>query len=371
MNKILILILILAIAIITSGCISRQEVKEEISPEIAEIVEKISLPSSVLNQEQLTAFADDAVSGGPPKDGIPAIDKPKFTSAEEADKWLDDNDIVFGVVQNGIVKAYPQPVLVWHEIVNDEFDGKKVSVTYCPLTGTVIGFNRVLDDTETTFGVSGKLINNNVIMYDRLTDSYWPQVLGAAVKGPLFGSRLEEFPVIWTTWGLWKEKYPDTLVLSKETGYIRNYNRDPYGDYNPIGGYYVREATIFSNMAEDDRFPPKTVVVGARSDGEAFAVVKDVIRQEKVINTNLGEIPIVIFYDEELDTVRFFNSLINENSVTFMLLEDGTIHDPSGLEWNVEGLNKETGEQLEQINAFDAMWFAWFAFYPNTEVYNG
>lgn len=325
--------------LILSSCVPSQQ----IAPDLEHIPEtvQVSLPQSSLSKERLAAFANNAVSGGPPKDGIPAIDNPQFTSAAEADKWLDNNDIVFGVVQDGIIKSYPQQILVWHEIVNDQFAGEKVSVTYCPLTGTSIGFKRMFNGTETTLGVSGKLVNNNLIMYDRLTDSYWPQILGTAVKGPLLGSRLEEFPLVWTTWGRWRQKYPETLVLSRNTGHIRNYDRDPYGNYNPLKGYYVRESTIFPNMAEDDRYPPKTVVIGARLNGEALAVLKDTMREEKIIDTRLGDMPIRILYDEELDTARFFKR------------------------------DFATGEQLEQINAFDAMWFAWVAFYPDTEVYGG
>lgn len=336
------LVFIVLLLFVLVSCAPRTE--PEIETQKGKPAEKavgVSLPQSTLNKEQLAVFADNAVSGGPPKDGIPAIDNPQFISAAEADKWLDANDVVFGVVHNEIVKAYPQKILVWHEIVNDELAGEKVSVTYCPLTGTSIGFKRVFDGIETTLGVSGKLVNNNLIMYDRLTDSYWPQILGTAVTEPLLGSRLEEFPVIWTTWSRWKQKYPETLVLSRSTGHIRNYNRDPYGNYNPFSGYYARESTIFPNLAEDDRYSPKTVVIGARLNGAALAVLKDDIRKEKNLDTTLGNIPVRIIYDEELDTARFFK------------------------------IDPITGKQLEQINSFDAMWFAWFTYYPDTEVYGG
>jgi hypothetical protein len=181
-------------------------------------------------------LGDMAVSGGPGKDGIPAIDDPSFEGADAAAERLAPGDPVFGVVGETEVKAYPQAILVWHEIVNDAVDGQPVSVTYCPLTGTAMGFLR----GETTFGVSGRLVNNNLIMYDRATETWWPQVLATAVPGPWNGSpetrSLREFRVVWTTWGRWRERHPGTLVLSRDTGHARNYDSDPYGSYSPRKG---------------------------------------------------------------------------------------------------------------------------------------
>lgn len=133
---------------------------------------------------------EDIISGGVPKDGIPSVDDPKFTSVSETD--LNPDDIVFGVAQNDTAKAYPRHILVHHEIVNDEINGDNISVTYCPLTGTAMGFRR----GNTTFGVSGKLVNSNLIMYDRATNSYFPQIKGAGITGDRRGERLDQFRVI-------------------------------------------------------------------------------------------------------------------------------------------------------------------------------
>ncbi|MDY7081249.1 MAG: DUF3179 domain-containing protein, partial [Halobacteria archaeon] len=191
------------------------------------------MESSVPLGTPLEAYANNAVSGGVSKDAIPSIDNPKFVSPDSVD-FLKPRDIVFGVEMNGDVKAYPQKILVSHEIVNDAMGDENVSVTYCPLTGTAIGYKR----GGTTFGVSGNLVNNNLIMYDRATDSRFPQILGTAVSGKHKGKSLEEFRVVWTTWENWRNQHPDTQVLSTDTGFLRNYDRDPYGSYNPIGGYY-------------------------------------------------------------------------------------------------------------------------------------
>ena len=127
----------------------------------------------------LEDFTQHIQSGGPPKDGIPSIDQPKDISAAESDRFLHPKDVVFGLHYRGVIKAYPQKVLVWHEIVNDEVNGDKISVTYCPLTGSVVGFRgRSREGAILTFGTSGKLVNSNLLMYDRQTDSQWPQVFG-------------------------------------------------------------------------------------------------------------------------------------------------------------------------------------------------
>ena len=175
----------------------------------------------------LDAFAGNVRSGGPPKDGIPPIDEPRFVAANEA-RFLSDDSVVFGIVQAGEARAYPQLVLVWHEIVNDRFADGSLAVTYCPLTGSAVGFRGTAPGGEAySFGTSGDLVNLNVLMYDRQTDSRWPQLLGQAISGPSLGTTLEEVPLEWTTWGRWRGTHPATAVLSTDTGHLRSYGRDP------------------------------------------------------------------------------------------------------------------------------------------------
>lgn len=201
------------------------------------------LPHSLANYRQARRH------GGPGKDGIPSIDEPQFWSADDADAFLDGGDVVIGLYRDGVARAYPQRILVWHEIVNDRMAGKPVSVTYCPLTGTALGFER--GDTE--LGVSGKLVNSNLVMYDRATGSEYPQILAAGIAGPAAGRGLDELRVIWTTWDRWRSRHPETEVLSTDTGHIRNYRRDPYGRYNPPGGYYAPDSSrLFPVLNEDD-----------------------------------------------------------------------------------------------------------------------
>jgi hypothetical protein len=153
-------------------------------------------------------------------------------------------------------RAYPQRILVWHEIVNDTIGGLNLAVTYCPLTGTAIAFER--GDTE--FGVSGRLVNSNLIMYDRDTDTWFPQVLAIGIQGPHTGSALVERPMVWTTWQRWRAAHPETAVLSTETGFARNYNRDPYGAYNPRSGYYAPDSR--HDVPADEPGPTLSAQIG-------------------------------------------------------------------------------------------------------------
>ena len=321
-------------------------------------VEGVPLAESQLPVEyEFEEFRDEVRDGGPPKDGIPSIDEPTFWDAEEADGELDDRDVVFGLVRNGEVKAYPQKILAQHEIVNDLAGDEAVSVTYCPLTGTAMGFRR----GETTFGVSGDLVNNNLIMYDRETDSRWPQVLGTAISGEFEGESLQEFRLVWTRWEEWKAVHPGTAVLSTDTGHARNYDDDPYGSYVPNrSGYYGRDSTLFPSLGDDDTFPNKHVVIGSRDTDGRIAFEKDALREAGLLSGSGGGTTYLAVYESDLDTAYVYRNP-GEETFTYddddgtALAGDGTSHDPADL-------------PLDRAYAFDAMWFAWSGFYPSTEV---
>lgn len=322
----------------------------------------------------LEDFAKNIQSGGPPKDGIPPIDRPKYVRVAEGDKFLRANDIVFGLEYRGVIKAYPQKVLVWHEIVNEDVEGEKISMTYCPLTGSTVGFrgrSRV-EGAPLTFGTTGKLINSNLLMYDRQTDSQWPQILGVAIAGPNKAVVLEEIPLVWTTWGRWRGKYPQTLVLSTDTGFFRAYGSDPYGSYDRQGTYYDSGGPFFPVMASDPRFPDKHVVVGIKANGARLAIPKMAVARHKVINTNLGGLPLVVLYDDELAAVRVFARRAGTDVLTFRRDGDTLVDDQTRAPWTVTGRcqgGRLAGTQLPILPAYDVMWFAWFSFYPLTEVW--
>ncbi|WP_355660415.1 DUF3179 domain-containing protein [Halomonas salifodinae] len=309
-------------------------------------------PPQVAVAHSLESFRAALQSGGPGKDGIPSIDRPRFVSADQA--RLSGDEIVIGLYRQGEARAYPQRILVWHEIVNDELGGEALSITYCPLTGTALGFKR----GATQLGVSGKLVNSNLVMYDRATDSEWPQILGVAIDGPLAGQGLEEVRLIWTTWGQWRARYPETRVLSEQTGYVRNYRRDPYGSYAPLGGYYLPESRrLFPVLNRDDRFPPKTMIFGVRTAQGALAVDRRALREERVIETHLGDESLVLIHDPGLDTAWAFRN------------PRGLSLDADALSFAPEGVRGPGVEALEPLHGFEAMWFAWAAFYPDTSLY--
>ena len=298
----------------------------------------------------LSTMESAAKSGGPGVDGIPSVDEPEFQPASEAD--LDDGDPVFGVVKNGVAKAYPQSILVWHEIVNDEIGGEPVAVTYCPLTGTAQGFER----GETTFGVSGLLVNSNLLMYDRGTGTRWPQVVATGIRGPLKGRSLAEFPVVWSTWGNWREAHPDTQVLTTNTGYQRRYGSDPYGGYNPPSDYYTDDSLLFEPLASTDAERPKDVVIGARTAEGAIAFNKESLLSAGVLAGEAGGVDVVAVADPALETGYVYRN------------DEGATVEATGSEsgqYTVDGQSAAAaGLPLDRVIAFDAMFFAWYGFYP-------
>ncbi|MEX2564766.1 MAG: DUF3179 domain-containing protein, partial [Cyclobacteriaceae bacterium] len=198
----------------------------------------------------------EVLDGGPGKDGIPALNEPIFVKSSEID-YLEDEDLVLGYAAEGEAKAYPHKILDWHEIINDEVGTTSLAVIYCPLTGTGIAWDRNISAGKTTFGVSGLLYNTNVIPYDRLTDTNWSQMRFEAVNGALMGEKPEVISLIETSWATWKAMYPETKVVSRETGHSRNYANYPYGDYKSN-----HNSLLFPVNKTDIRLPAKKRVLG-------------------------------------------------------------------------------------------------------------
>ncbi len=198
---------------------------------------------------------NQVLSGGPGKDGIPALKNPEFLNRIEA-SYMNDEDLVLGVVVGSEARAYPHKILDWHEIINDKVQDRSIVITYCPLTGTGIGWNQDQKGITSTFGVSGLLYNSNLVPYDRETDSYWSQMRLDCIKGSRKGEKIETFQLIETTWKTWKKAYPNTRVVSSNTGYSRNYSRYPYGNYKTDASVY------FPISTKDSRLHAKEVVHG-------------------------------------------------------------------------------------------------------------
>ncbi|MCP4391021.1 MAG: DUF3179 domain-containing protein [Gammaproteobacteria bacterium] len=280
------------------------------------------LSNSILPREQI-------LHGGPPRDGIPALSDPKLISADSAD-YLKPADRIVGVTLKGQSRAYPIGILNWHEIVNDEIDGQHFAVTYCPLCGTAVAFDASIDGKATDFGVSGLLYNSDVLLYDRDTESLWSQILNKSVAGERVGKTLTAIPISHTTWRDWLGKHPDTLVLSDDTGYSRDYQRDPYA------GYETSRSTYFAvNNQAPDNYHPKEIVVGLGIDGVYKAY--PFIELDKQGSTQ--------FSDNVNGTAFNFDWDSANRSIT---------------------ITDKTGKPVAGIQGF---WFAWFAFHPNTQVF--
>jgi len=331
--------------------------------------------------DSLDRLAHSIRHGASGPDAIPAIDRPQFLPAAQA-RFLADEDVVFGLVRDGQPRAYPQLVLVWHEIVNDRFPSGPLSVTYRPLTGSAVAFHGTAPGGRPyTFGTSGDLVNSNLLMYDRQTDSRWPQLLGQAILGPARGQVLEQVPLDWTSWGRWRSAHPDTLVLSTRTGYLRQYGNDPYGSYNygashELFGYYKPgqgRFLYFPLLHESGRFDEKEVMVGAKLDAQRLAVRKSVLRGQLAVNTTMGSQPVVFLYDPALDVGRAF--LAGPQAAPLRFAATATAgryaDDDTGSTWDSLGRalqGQRRGTSLPRVLTVEVMWLAWYAFFPRAEV---
>ena len=307
---------------------------------------------------------DKIRSGGPPKDGIPSIDNPKFVNANEAE-FLSDNDVVIGLEINGEIKAYPLSILVWHEIVNDNVGDIPVAVTYCPLCFTNQVFERTINGTEVEFGTSGKLYNSNLVMYDRLTESYWSQALGTAIVGELAGFELNKIPFDVITWKDWKTLHPDSLVLTTDTGYLRPYGVDPYGSY------YNDPRILFPVENKDDRLPPKTIIIGFHQGNIYKAYNQKDVESSYLINDKIFDKSILLISQFSGNT-RAFDRTINDQVLEFVYVDNKIIDTQTDSEWNNDGLSisgEYEGKQLERIPIEPGFWFAWVAFHPDTDLF--
>lgn len=277
------------------------------------------------------SIALDAIQrGGPPRDGIPALTDPKFVAPNEV-PWLEPDERVLGVAYKGIARAYPLGIMNYHEIVNDRFGDGFLAVTYCPLCFTGAAFRA--DDGDggrRLFGVSGLLFDSDVLLYDRETESLWSQIAGRAVAGPRLGESLDSVPVTNTTWENWRQEHPDTRVLSRDTAYSRDYDRDPYA------AYAEDEALMFPVRFRSQGLHPKTRVFGLALGGESraypFAAFPESGRYR--LEDHLGGAEVKLVVDADAESARAYRG----------------------------------GEEIAGLTSY---WFAWFTFHPETALYDG
>lgn len=323
-------------------------------------------------KDRLATLDEAVVETGVMREDIPALDRPQYGSFDDAALANDKRDVVFIAQLGAETRVYPQLILVWHEVVNDVVNGEKISITYCPLTGSVIGYKGKVDLFNTSFGPSGMLVNNNTLLYDRSTNSLWPQLLGTAIRGPLKGKSLTRFPLLWSTFQRARERFPNAKVLSRSTGVRRNYGRDPYGSYARPGTYYDNNVIVHRLTVWDKRLPAKTRVLGWRFENQYGAVALNNVADKGVLNFTPSMTPLVAFYDHDLDTARVFVAMIKNKPLKFKWVDRKIFDEETKSEWTPEGVAKSgtlDELRLQEIPAYNAMWFGWAAFYPDTEIY--
>lgn len=306
--------------------------------------------------------------GGPGKDGIPSIDAPNFASVENVSSILSDDLLVIGIKVGDVTRAYPHFILDWHEIVNDDVNGVEVALSLCPLTGTSIGWSKIVNGNRTTFGVSGKLYNNNLILYDRATNSNWSQVGLQCINGSLIGERPDLVTVLETTWGVWKTMYPQTKVLTTNTGFSRNYGVYPYGDYKTNNSYL-----IFPLTNRDNRIPAKERVHSIIYDDEAKVYKFNVFENGNTIRDIYAGKEILLVGDN--NTIVSFELEPLHDSLEFVYdynSDESFFKDNEGTVWNVFGeaiSGPREGDKLKPTASFIAYWFSIGAFYPEAAIY--
>ncbi|MEX0843964.1 MAG: DUF3179 domain-containing protein [Balneolaceae bacterium] len=323
--------------------------------------------------------SNEVVDGGPGKDGIPSIDSPTFAPAHEI-KYVHDERLVIGLKIRDEIRAYPHQILDWHEIVNDQIGDEYFSLTYCPLTGTGMVWDRVINGEITEFGVSGLLFRNNLIAYDRLTDSNWSQMQMRAVNGSLSGESVNsEYKMIETTWKTWKTMYPESQVLTTNTGYARSYSGYTYGESYLTDDEYI----LFPVKNENDRLPNKTVVHAYLPENvENHELEIRVFLKEEmpdrihVINEEYAGNHIVAAGSEPLDfLVTYYSMLEDGTELEFSPVQDQLpviMRDQEGTEWNIfgEAVNgPRTGQQLQPTKSYNGYWFAISDFFPKACIY--
>jgi hypothetical protein len=279
--------------------------------------------------------------GGPGKDGIPAIDEPRFVSVEEVD-FLEPKEPVIELELGGETRAYPIQILVWHEIVNDEIAGVPVAVTFCPLCNTAIAFDRRIDGRTLDFGTTGNLRSSDLVMYDRQTESWWQQFGGRALVGELTGEKLEQIPARVVAWRDFADEHPDGKVLSRETGHSRRYGENPYAGYDDVDS----PPFFQSANSDDDRLAPKERVVFIERGGEAVAIPFSTLQRRKRVEVELAGRVLVVRWRGGVASSLDAASVAEGRDVGAAEVRDG-----------------------ERLVAFDEpFWFAVAAFRPDVRI---
>ena len=330
-----------------------------------------------------TVSLAEFVSGGPPKDGIPAIDRPRFESLAEAAEWLHDREPVVVVEIGAVARAYPLQILIWHEIVNDEVGGTPVAVTFCPLCNTALAFHRRLDGHVLDFGATGLLRHSDLVMYDRQTESWWQQATGEGIVGTYAGKRLRFLAAPLTSWRDFREAYPAGRVLSRNTGHDRPYGRNPYERYDTRAG----PIADFFRGRPDGRLPAMERVVTLDFEDGPVAYAFSLLARRRVIHNEIGPHAFVVFWapgvasaldasairdGRDVGAAAVFDRRVGGRMLSFEPAGNGRFRDrETGSLWLLSGravAGPFAGSRLAAVPHGNHFWFAWAVFRPDTRL---
>jgi hypothetical protein len=324
----------------------------------------------------------EVTSGGPPKDGIRAIDSPEFVGVGAADGWLKPREPVVLFAHGNDARAYPLQILIWHEIVNDTVGGFPVAITFCPLCNTAIAFDRRVRERTLSFGTTGKLRFSDLVMYDRQTESWWQQATGQAIVGELTGTQLTPLPAQTISWGTFKEAFPGGKVLSRHTGYNRSYGENPYVGYD-----YVNSSPFLYRGPRDPRLRPVERVVTVSRGGEDVAYPFSALEKVRVVNDTVGGQRIAVFFEKgvtsaldrssipdsrDVGTAGVFERSLGGKVLTFAVAGGRITDAQTGSAWTILGAaiaGPLTGARLVPVVHGQHFWFAWAVFRPKTRIY--
>lgn len=366
-------VLIRVVALATIGWLGMQALTAQ--PEtIAEEFPKTDFSNAVIPFEEIR-------SGGPPRDGIPALDDPRFIPASSAD-WLHPQEPVIVVSVGQDQRAYPLQIMIWHEIVNDTIGGKPLAITFCPLCNATLVFEREVDGRVLDFGTTGRLRMSDLVMYDRQTETWWQQFTGRGLIGEYAGRQLTEYPASIVAFEAFREAHPDGKVLSRRTGYNRPYGENPYRGYDRID-----QSPFLFEGPTDPRLAPMERVLAVRVGESARIYPFSEFRDRQVVNETVGDRPVVVLagdpafsaLDERrisesrrVATLTAFDRRIDGRTLEFDVRDGRVVDTETGSEWNVLGQAVDgslRGRALRAVPGGVHFAFAWLAFRPDSTIY--
>jgi hypothetical protein len=331
-----------------------------------------------------TVKLSDMIEGGPGKDGIQSIDQPIFETIESAEKWLDDREPVVKFVNGGKSKAYPLQILIYHEIVNDQLEGREISVTYCPLCNAAMVFSRRHKGSLLDFGTTGKVYTSNLVMYDRQSESWWLQFTGEGVVGDYAGDALKLLPSQIVSFKQFKDAHPLGKVLSNKTGFNKRYGINPYANYDsrvvPIAWFYRKPF--------DERLPVMERVLGVIDGKNITAFPLSFLATTPIVQTKVGNLDVLIISkpgmasavdariireSKDILAAAAYSRKVAGHLLDFKLNNNVIVDLQTGSTWNMFGVAVDgelKGTQLEKVDRGVYFSFVWLDFYPDSRIFN-